>query len=101
MGQLCLLHRLLAGPVAKIQTLLVIGTIASDLMVRFAAFGRSRRAAVPCWQIFTARITIISVVKMLHGICGAGAITGKPGGQGNGLIATGWKSRWEIHGRRG
>ena len=69
--------------------LLVVGTIASDLMMRFAALVGTRRAAVPIWHISSAGITIIPIIEMLDGICGVGAITGRLGGQGNGSIATG------------
>jgi len=78
--------------VAKIQILLVVGTISSNLMVRFAAFGGERCGAVLCWHISTTRITTIPVVKMLHGIGWVGTNTGRLDGQGNGLITTGWWS---------
>ena len=86
---------------AKIQILLVIGTIATDLMVRFVAFGGARRAAMPCWHIPSPGITIIPIIEMLDGVGRVGAITGGLVRQGNGSIATGWRSPWGIHSRRG
>jgi len=80
---------LLAGGVAKIQMLLVVGTIASDLMVQFLAFAGSCCTDVPYWHNPTARITIIPIVKVLHGVGGIGTIIGGLGGQGNGSVATG------------
>ena len=77
---------------AKIQILLVVGTNASDLMMRFAALGGARRAAVPSWHISSAGITIIPIIEMLDGVGRVGAITGGLGRQGNGSIATGWRS---------
>ena len=85
--------RLLAGPVAKIQILLLVGTIASDLMMRFTALVGARRAAVPSWHISSAGITIIPIIEMLDGVGRVGPITGGLGRQGNGTIATGRKSQ--------
>ncbi len=76
-GKLCRLHRLLTGVVPKIQILLVVGTIASDLLVQFTAFDGACCTAVPCWHISTAGITIIPIIEMLHGIRRVGAVSYK------------------------
>ena len=59
---------------AEIDILLVVGTIASDLMVRFAAFDGACSADVPCWHISIARISIIPIVEVFHGVGGVGTI---------------------------
>ena len=74
---------------AKIQILLVVGTIASDLMMQFMALVGARRAAVSSWHISSAGITIIPIIEMLDGVGRVGAIADGLCRQGNDTIATG------------
>jgi len=84
--------------VVKIHILLVVGPIASNLMVRFTALDGACCAGVPCWHIPSTRIRIIPIVEMLHRVGWVGTITNGLGGQGNGSIAAGWRTRWMVHG---
>ena len=81
---------------AKIQILLVVGTIASDLMMRFTALVGARRAAVPSWHISSAGVAITPIIEVLDGVGWVGSIAGGLGGRGNGTIATGRRSQWGI-----